>query len=150
MMNYVIVLLGLLLLGQCHHETLPEAQAQEPGFGTAFLLQKDEEVKVSGEAAGTLTLQLASLADSRCPKDVVCVWLGNATVVLNVSNTDGQNQQVSFCIGDCRPDPVRNKHRVQVMLGQQAYDITLLEVLPVPNAESNETAKEVKLLVELV
>lgn len=142
--------MGLLLLGQCHHDPTGDVKPQEQAFGKSFVLEKGEEVAVSGKAAEKLTVRLSNLADSRCPEDVVCVWMGNAVVGLTVSNASEKNRQLQFCLGDCRPDPVRNKHTVRTELGQQAYDITVLEVLQLPNSKNPEEAKQVKVLVEPV
>lgn len=150
MIKYLFSFMMVLLVGQCEKDVLPDMLIQDAAFGNAFVLEEGGQQVVSGPAAAPLTLQLHSLTDSRCPEDVVCVWLGNANVVLKASNSWEKNKQLELCIGDCRPDPVRNKHTVRATIGRQVYDITLLEVLPYPNTTSEETANKVKLLVEPV
>lgn len=44
-----------------------------------------------------LTLTFTGVTgDSRCPKDVVCVWAGEATVVLEAQMGDGETAKVTF------------------------------------------------------
>lgn len=56
--------------------------------------QLDEEIQIKiGESVtlegGNLTIKFKSLAgDSRCPQGVVCVWEGNAEVILEVSKNE--------------------------------------------------------------
>ncbi|MDX5437316.1 MAG: hypothetical protein LPK03_08985 [Pontibacter sp.] len=150
MIKYFFSFLVVLLVAQCEKDTLPATVVQEASFGKAFVLEQEAQQTISGTDASPLTLQLGKLSDSRCPEDVVCVWMGNATVTLMASDESGKSEQLDFCIGDCRPDPTRSKQTIRVSFGEQAYDVTLLEVLPYPNTKTNATANQVKLLVEPV
>ena len=66
--------------------TIPTKQLIEPKL--------DEEIQIKfGESVtlekGKLTIKFKSLAgDSRCPQGVVCVWAGNAEVIVEVSKNE--------------------------------------------------------------
>ncbi|WP_266204404.1 hypothetical protein [Pontibacter kalidii] len=146
MANYLLSLLMILLMTQCQRE---EVLPQESELGKAFLLKQDERLKVTGDETTALALQVEEVNDSRCPEDVVCVWYGNAVVKLKVySSSSGKSQTLTFCIGDCKPEPARGKHTLMAEVDGQAYEITLLEVLPFPNSTEEQPAKQVKLLVK--
>ena len=61
-------------------------QVIEPQLGDEFWLKMGESVTLQ---KGGLTIQFKSLAgDSRCPEGVLCVWMGNAEVILEVSKNE--------------------------------------------------------------
>jgi hypothetical protein len=145
MANYLLSLLLLvLLMTQCQRD---EVLPQEAEPGKAFTLKQGERLQLNADGNTRLGLQVEEVSDSRCPEDVVCVWYGNAVVKLKVYSSSGKSQVLTFCIGDCRPEPTRGKHTVTAEVGGQAYEITLLEVLPYPNSTDQQPAKQVKLLV---
>ncbi|TPE42611.1 hypothetical protein [Pontibacter mangrovi] len=145
MANYFLSILMLLALGQCHDEILPELVPQKPAYGKPFTMEPDERVElINGDS---LYLELERVEDSRCPQDVVCVWMGNASVELRVGQIGRKGQKLNFCIGDCRPEPARSKHPIEVLVDGKAYEVTLLEVLPYPSEANTDTEKQVKLIV---
>ncbi len=96
--------------------TIPTKQLIEPKL--------DEEIQIKfGESVtlerGKLTIKFKSLVgDSRCPQGVLCVWAGNAEVILEVSKNEialntalDPNEKV---VGD--------------------YNIQLRDVIPYPKA----------------
>ena len=68
----------------------------KPSMPTKQLIEPklDEEIQIKfGESVsldkGSLTIKFKSLVgDSRCPQGVVCVWAGNAEVILEVSRNE--------------------------------------------------------------
>ncbi|AKD03519.1 hypothetical protein PKOR_10735 [Pontibacter korlensis] len=150
MANYFFPILLILLVWQCQDEAHTEVKPQHAALGKAFTLEQGEQVKLAASDSMVLELMLEEVKDSRCPEDVVCVWLGNATAIVRISYAANRGQKVSFCIGDCRPDPVRTKHTIAVEVGEQEYEVILLEVSPYPNTNLEETAKHVKLLVNKI
>jgi len=84
----------------------------------------DEEIQIKfGESVtlekGKLTIKFRSLAgDSRCPQGVVCVWAGNAEVILEVS----KNEIALNTILDPK----------EAVVGD--YNIQLQDVIPYPKA----------------
>ncbi|WP_299819040.1 hypothetical protein [uncultured Pontibacter sp.] len=121
----------------------------EAKFGESFLLEKDGAIKVTGDGE-TLLLQFNAVTDSRCPKEAVCIWLGNATVLLSAANAAERIENIAMCIGDCRPDPVRIKHTLPLKIGEQQYSITLKEVLPHPGLENAAEKQMLRLVVEVL
>ncbi|PTX19345.1 hypothetical protein C8N40_10476 [Pontibacter mucosus] len=144
MTNYLYAMLAvLLLLTQCQEDVSPRSAE----LNEAFTMTQGQVLKVSGAETDLLGLQVEEVTDSRCPKDVVCVWYGNAVVKVKVLGRNKKGQSITFCIGDCRPDPMRNKHTQTVEVDGQQYEITLLDVMPYPSSDSQETSKNVKLQV---
>jgi hypothetical protein len=65
---------------------IPTKQLIEPKLDEEIQIQIGESVTLEG---GRLTIKFKSLAgDSRCPQGVVCVWAGNAEVILEVSKNE--------------------------------------------------------------
>ena len=52
-------------------------------------LRLNKQAKAS---RSNLTIKFVAVEDSRCPKDVECVWAGNAKVTIKVTNRRGQSQ----------------------------------------------------------
>ena len=52
-------------------------------------LRLNKQAKVS---RGLLTIKFVSVEDSRCPRDVECIWAGNAKVTVKISNSRGKSQ----------------------------------------------------------
>ena len=72
-----LVLTGVLLLG-----VHAAAAAQRARVGREFKIKAGQVVTLDG---GKLRLRFVRVAeDSRCPKDVTCVWAGNAEVLVEV------------------------------------------------------------------
>lgn len=73
-----LLLLLTILLASC----APKAAAQ-PISGPIVLKTTDKEKVVLTDTG--LTIELVSLEDSRCPKNVICIVAGTAVVKLKVS-----------------------------------------------------------------
>ncbi|MFD2514357.1 hypothetical protein ACFSRY_10805 [Pontibacter locisalis] len=146
MINYLYPMLLVLLLWQCNDKDI-EPHNKQVNFGETFTFKQGEEVVIVGEGEDLL-LQLYSINDSRCPTDAICVWLGNATVILKASNTQEKEKELQMCIGDCRPEPARTKHILSAIVGGVDYKITLKEVSPYPALKESNQVKQVKLVVE--
>ena len=136
----------LLLMTQCQEDVSPRSAKLDE----AFTITQGQLLKVTGAGTDLLGLQVEEVTDSRCPKDVVCVWYGNAVVKVKVLGRNKKGQSVTFCIGDCRPEPMRNKHTQVVEVEGQKYEITLLDVIPYPSSEEQASEKNVKLQVSKV
>jgi hypothetical protein len=65
---------------------IPTKQLIEPKLNAEIQIKFGESVTLE---KGKLTIKFKSLAgDSRCPQGVVCVWAGNAEVILEVSKIE--------------------------------------------------------------
>jgi hypothetical protein len=88
----------------------------EPQLDDEFWIKMGESVTLE---KGSLTIKFLSLAgDSRCPEGVLCVWMGNAEVILEVS---------------------KNEIRLNTLLDPKEevvgdYNIQLRDVIPYPKA----------------
>jgi hypothetical protein len=60
-----------------------ESNAEVVHFGQEFKLRVGKQVGFDGSSLKIRFLSVAS--DSRCPKDVTCVWEGNAEVLLEMT-----------------------------------------------------------------
>jgi hypothetical protein len=147
----------LMMLGQCHDEpaTMPNQQRQTPAkndgiaFGTTFSLQQHDQVTLSGgEVPRLLHVSAQQLSDSRCPANVMCVQYGNATVVLEASNSQGKNEHIELCLGDCGAGNMQSTDTVTASVGATNYRFTLTEVSPFPGMEQEGDVKKAKLVVE--
>jgi hypothetical protein len=95
---------------------LPSEQFIEPQLDDEFWVKIGESVTLE---KGSLTIKFVSLAgDSRCPEGVLCAWMGNAEVILEVS---------------------KNEIRLNTLLAPTEqvvgdYNIQLRDVIPYPKA----------------
>ena len=65
---------------------IPREQIIAPQLNEEFWIKIGESVTLE---KGSLTIKFISLAgDSRCPEGVICVWMGNAEVILEVSKNE--------------------------------------------------------------
>jgi len=67
------------------------------GDSSPTVLRYGEPVTVGNDG---LSLTLLAIADSRCPKDVTCIWAGQATVLIDADAGNGPLLQVSLTLGD--------------------------------------------------
>jgi hypothetical protein len=154
MLKLIYPLLALALLTQCQQEeayvtTEFKKETGDAKFGQEVLLQHLEQVTLfGGEVPRRLIVSLEGLQDSRCPADVNCVTAGNATIILRASNSQGANENIQLCIGDCVPDPARNTHTVEAQVGETNYRFTLKEVKPYPGTEKEAEVQKARLVVE--
>ena len=80
-----------------------------------------------------LELHFYDIEDTRCPLDVVCIWEGNVTVMINIKN---QTHNIS---GYFAPD-----HTVSYI---EPYDVTLTDIQPHPiSTEKAEYVATVSIL----
>lgn len=74
-----------LLFLACNRESITPPDQQLPKLDEPFEVKVGQSVLISGEQ---LRFQFESVPDdSRCPEGVVCIWVGNAGVVLKFSDT---------------------------------------------------------------
>lgn len=81
-----------------------------------------------------VTIELLSLADSRCPSDVTCVWAGDADVMLNIRS--GNEEKMIHL----HTNP--NTETQVSMIEEFGHKITLLDVLPYPVSTQDELSLE--------
>jgi hypothetical protein len=84
-------LIGCLLL-VCWQPAFGKSLSKKPRtvpLAQAFNLKQGQEVQLQGTK---LEIKLLEVNDSRCPRQVTCVWAGNGAVKLDVS-VNGKSRQ---------------------------------------------------------
>ena len=105
-------------------------------MGEEFSLHIGESLVITGEDLDIKFVEVSE--DSRCPKDVTCVWEGRVTAVVEIS-TGGSSQQLSFSQPGLTDAPARKKHG--------GYELTY-KIEPYPEkAEVEIAADEYRLLL---
>jgi hypothetical protein len=99
------------------------AAAQSARVGREFKIRAGRSVTFRGE---DLRLRLAKVeSDSRCPKNVDCVWAGNAEVLIEVSTKGGRGRQTLRLNTNAGPErPAEGKYR--------GYTVRLVGLSPYP------------------
>lgn len=132
-MKLIFALIMLLVLQRCGGKEAGQEQDQ-------FTLKVDETIE-----AGGLKLQLLSIRDSRCPKDVRCVWAGAAITTLSVQAPSTQDT-LQFCLGSCgRETPSGGgKNTDTLTVNGRRYALSLLEVNPYPGTGGEVAEKNAR------
>jgi hypothetical protein len=73
------------------------------------------------------------LEDSRCPKDVTCIWAGRARVQLEVTMKDKAMMQKEVIIGQTKPGESANP----VLYNSDGIYLKVSAVTPHPTSEDN-------------
>lgn len=128
----VFLLMGVLLIFKYCGDDTPQ-----PSDG--FVLKVNEKYD-----AGSFELLLTGIGDSRCPKDVECVWAGNAITSLLVQPASGDDT-LKLCIGLCNQAGGGATDTLTTAGGD--YALTLLEVNPYPGTGSGRE-KEARFSLE--
>lgn len=159
MLNYLYAPLLMLLLLQCHNDTVTEpdkptsahAVAEGVKFGQEFTVQQFDQVTLyGGDTPRKLHVTAQQLYDSRCPANATCVQYGSASLVLSASNSQGKADNIQLCIGACGAGGIHSTHSVTVAVGETAYIFRLVEVQPFPGLERKGDAKVARLIVEKI
>jgi hypothetical protein len=142
-MKYTTLILGIsVALLSCDTSAVNRQQEEN-------VIQYKETVALP--TSGTLTF--AEVEDSRCPKDVQCVWAGNAIVDLQLRSEQANQeaQTVKMCLGDCNSLYSKTgfweADTAQVSLAGTKYTLILTNVSPYPN--STKTAKKEDYTIKL-
>lgn len=135
-----IVLLALVWVSAVACEQKQEAAPQADLKVTSVPYRQLTPVPASGIE---LKVDLREIADSRCPKNVVCIQMGSAQLKLTVS--DGKNNtdvEVTFNAMD------KSDSKVFTLSGQR-YVVTVSEVLPYPDTTQSPALEDYKVSVTI-
>ena len=104
---------AFFIVGQLTHQSVPEQRQAVPdilkdiedprGLGTGVGRYGERVTIKTGQRAvfeDGMTLELLQIEDSRCRKDVVCVWAGELAAVLSVENGDLGKRSVQVRLGE--------------------------------------------------
>jgi hypothetical protein len=128
-MRRVAVILALLALTGC--STLRPEQTKSVLAGAEVTLAVGEAVTVKGS---TVKIRFVGVSeDSRCPRDVNCIWAGEAKVRLDIH--------------------VRTQTRVEIPEGGSTvagpYRVTLLRLEPQPVSNARTAAKDYRATLKI-
>lgn len=139
----LIFSLGLLFLINCNaqKETKTSTKVNVDETGTTKVTQKDAEIiyfsegenKFLKEQQMNVTFKRIS-EDSRCPKDVNCIWAGVAVAQVEVMGTTTRPMTLSLASTD---NKAKNYSQSATFNG---YTISLVDVQPYPNAAEGAKA----------
>jgi hypothetical protein len=107
-------------------------------------LQQDSSYALSWQKPahiGDLTVTLQKIADSRCPKDVLCIWAGAAAADVQLQDSTGVTVSRTLWLGNL----------VNVPMGGKTYRLTLKDITPYPRiSDLNPAEKEARILVSVL
>lgn len=111
-------------------------------FNHQLQVFKDQPFKIDDD----LSVKLNTINDSRCPKNVQCIWAGNVVVNLSLLKNDKEADTDNLCLG-CNPN---SDTKIFDVNGKQ-YKIKLIEVNPYPdssNANPDDKASVIVIITE--
>lgn len=123
------IILGLLSFIACE-KTTETSKILE--FGKQAELKQTESIWFGSDTLTGVKVKVNEIADSRCPKDVQCVWAGEVTVKLLFSaNKDSLNLDLKIVPA--------NKYKTDTLsftLNSKNYKALLFDVTPYPNTKN--------------
>jgi hypothetical protein len=83
-MKYISFFFVVLLFITCRRDSETSTEQNNPQLGDSFDLKIGESVSIKNEQ---LNFQFVTVSeDSRCPIGALCIWAGNASVVIKIYN----------------------------------------------------------------
>lgn len=125
----IVILFSSFAFGQ-------EESAETPKIGVKVL--KGETVVLKGVSIKFLEVT----EDSRCPKDVTCVWAGRAIVKVEVS-ANGKKEIKTLIFGEVRPGEEPNTN----LYNSKEFAINGLTLNPYPTSDTAGKDSKYTLLV---
>ena len=123
---FLLFIAPALLLSCPERSSSPDnkADARSVRLNQEFSIRVGQQVTVQGEK---LKVKLVSVAnDSRCPRDVKCVWAGNAEVMIH-AETKGKSADLKLNTSGAENFPKEVSH--------QGYKFTLVALSPLPSKD---------------
>jgi len=131
MKNITLIIAVVIVLASCNKEV-----------SNTLKVGEITEIKLREEANNTqygLSLRVVSIDDSRCPKGVICVWEGNASVQLHLKT---KKDEYNFTLDTNRSRPNFNN---EVTI--EGFNYQLIDVLPYPVVDKKQSKKTIKILI---
>lgn len=137
--NISIIILGFICMSNssCSKQSIENIRTAE--YDNLFELSTEEQV-ILPKASKEIMISLNSINDSRCPKDIQCVWAGNATVELTIMAESGAKASAVLCLGDCKD----KNGSARINLDSKNYLVTLSAVT------TSETSAQTKSKASLI
>lgn len=125
-----LLLLATLVLFACGKKNY--AEGSEPcttsATGDTVVLSYQQPLRIFEKCYDSLTASITKITDSRCPKDVQCVWAGTVHVLLRLD----ENFTLNLEIGK----------QIDTTYNQRRFSFTLIDVTPYPVASANTLSPE--------
>jgi len=102
----------------------PSCDKGEINYNSDIKLYKNQPVKVGG--AENIFLEATEITDSRCPKDAVCVWEGNAMATIRISSDDAIIAVPELCLGSCSANG--KSSATKFTINGETYELILKDV----------------------
>jgi hypothetical protein len=156
MLKLIYPLLGLALFTQCQPEeteltTTVAKESNELKFGQEVPVQYLEQVTLAGgDVPRRLIVSVENIQDSRCPENTDCITAGSATVVVRASNSQGTNENIQLCLGDCDSEAPQEVDAVTAEVCDVNYRFTLKDVAPYPGLAQEGEVQMARLVVEKI
>lgn len=116
---------GALLVGTALFAACQSSHSVSPTPAAQTVIQLNQSARLGAD----LTIKADTLADSRCPTGVQCVWEGVAYVSAVISKESAQ-QRVRLSLNS--QSRRTGADSSGVVLGGQTYQVRLLDVRPYP------------------
>lgn len=126
LINAATIVLAMLSMSNSSCDKGGIEGVQNGRFGSPIALGLNEKA-IFSEGSKGMVLTVNSLADSRCAKDVQCVWAGNAQVQIQLRAADGTDGNLDLCIGQCGKE-LKQADTALLTLADIRYTIILSEV----------------------
>jgi hypothetical protein len=125
----ILILFSAMAFGQ-------DDSAETPKIGIKIPLGKTVQIK-------DVSIKfLEVMEDSRCPKNVNCIWAGRAVVKMEVT-ADGKKQETTLTFGDVKPGEKKNT----TIFNSTEFAINGLKLNPYPDSDNKVKDKGYVLLV---
>lgn len=95
------------------------------------------------EANGVSVKFVEVVEDSRCPKDVSCIWAGRAIVKAEVSS-EGNTEEKTLIFGEVRP----GEEKSTTLYSSKEFSIDGLTLNPYPTSQGSEDTNYVLVVSE--
>lgn len=127
---FFLPLLFAALITGCEYFEFPGDPGNNPPPGNMIKLNQEFDLPFGQVAVmdeGNVKFHFSSVAeDSRCPKNVQCVWEGNAMIIVDGYATDGQSG--SLMLNTNKGDAARFPGKGNFM----GYEVELISLMPYP------------------
>lgn len=109
---------------QSNNQELNEhIESREGELNKEVIIKNGQAVNIKSE---NLLIKFISVQeDSRCPKDVNCVWAGNGKIIINVSQSNDNKKEFEL-----------NTNLNPTSITYQGYEIKLEKLNPYPHSKS--------------
>ncbi|RZK61058.1 MAG: hypothetical protein EOO59_06000 [Hymenobacter sp.] len=137
----VLALLAASGLLACKKDAL--TTSVEAVIGQPFDLAPQQTATLPAPA-GSISVTLKAVRDSRCPVGVQCLLAGYATVDVELADASAAVQTARISL-HTKTVPNYSADSVRVTLNQRPYSLQLLDVTPYPGVENGNPTKLARL-----